>query len=278
MRFTDKAVGTAIFPMKRIRLIHWNSTEATERVEQICAAGYEVAFEVLKGGSGLRDLRSNPPDAVVIDLHRLPSAGRDMGVFLRKQESTRRIPLVFAGGDPKKAARIKALLPDATYTSWSRIRGALSRAINRPPKYPVVPDSAFAGYSGTPLPKKLGIKEGMAVALVDAPEEFETTLGDVPRRVVFHRTRRRQPPAQCPLVVWFNRSRRDLDEGMRRMARDLPENGRVWIAWPKKASGIVSDLSQPYVRKSGLAAGLVDYKICAIDKTWSGLLFTRRKS
>jgi len=58
----------------------------------------------------------------------------------------------------------------------------------------------------------------------------------------------------------------------------LPENGRVWIAWPKKASGVVTDLTQPYVRKSGLAVGLVDYKICAIDKTWSGLLFTRRKS
>ena len=62
------------------------------------------------------------------------------------------------------------------------------------------------------------------------------------------------------------------------MVRDLPDNGRVWIAWPNKASGIASDLSEPHVRRTGLAAGLVDYKICAIDKTWSGLLFTRRKS
>ncbi|MCZ0953704.1 MAG: hypothetical protein OXQ89_14255 [Rhodospirillaceae bacterium] len=264
--------------MNRIRLIHWNANEAAERVEQLRAAGCQVDFAVLKGGGDLRDLATNPPDAVTIDLHRLPSAGRDMGLFLRKQKSTRRLPLVFAGGDLAKVARIKELLPDATYTSWSRIRESLDHAIRNPLADPVVPDSALAGYSGTPLPKKLGIKENMAVALIDAPDDFETTLGDVPIGVVFHRRQRGQSPAGCALVIWFNRSRQDVDAGIRRMARDLPKNGRVWIAWPKKASGVVTDLAQPYVRKTGLAAGLVDYKICAIDKTWSGLLFTRRKT
>ena len=264
--------------MNRIRLIHWNANEAAERIEQLRAADYQVDFAVLKGGGDLRDLATDPPDAVTIDLHRLPSAGRDMGLFLRKQKSTRRLPLVFAGGDLAKVARIKELLPDATYTSWSRIRESLDHAIRNPLADPVVPDSALAGYSGTPLPKKLGIKENMAVALIDAPDDFETTLGDVPIGVVFHRRQRGQSPAGCPLVIWFNRSRQDVDAGIRRMARDLPKNGRVWIAWPKKASGVVTDLAQPYVRKTGLAAGLVDYKICAIDKTWSGLLFTRRKT
>ena len=264
--------------MNRIRLIHWNADEGAERVEQLCAVGYRVDFAVLKGGGDLRGLASDPPDAVVIDLHRLPSAGRDMGLFLRKQGSTRRLPLVFAGGDSAKVARIRELLPDATYTSWSRMRESVDRAIRNAPAEPVVPDSALAGYSGTPLPKKLGIKEDMAVALIDAPEDFETTLGDIPPGVVFHRQQRGQPPVGRPLVIWFNRSRQDVDDGIRWMARDLPENGRVWIAWPKKASGVVTDLTQPHVRKTGLAAGLVDYKICAIDKTWSGLLFTRRKS
>ena len=264
--------------MNRIRLIHWNADEGAERVEQLRAAGYRVDFAVLKGGGDLRDLATDPPDAVVIDLHRLPSAGRDMGLFLRKQGSTRRLPLVFADGDPAKVARIRELLPDATYTSWSRMQESLDRAIRNPPADPVVPDSALAGYSRTPLPKKLGIKEDMAVALIDAPEDFEATLGDVPEGVVFLRDRRDRTSAQCPLTIWFNRSRRNLDDGIQRMSRDLPENGRVWIAWPKKASGVVTDLTQPHVRKAGLAAGLVDYKICAIDKTWSGLLFTRRKS
>lgn len=264
--------------MNHVRLIHWNADEAAERVVQLGAAGYQVDFAVLKGGGDLRDLATDPPDAVIIDLHRLPSAGRDMGLFLRKQRSTRRLPLVFAGGDPAKVARIRELLPDAAYSSWSRLQESLDRAIRNPPADPVVPDSALAGYSGTPLPKKLGIKEDMAVALIDAPDDFETTLGDVPSGVVFRRLQRGKPPAGCPLVIWFNRYRQDVDDGIRRMARDLPRNGRVWIAWPKKASGVVTDLTQPYVRGTGLAAGLVDYKICAIDKTWSGLLFTRRKS
>ena len=264
--------------MSRIRLIHWNADEAAERMEQLRAAAYQVDFAVLKGGGDLRDLATDPPDAVIIDLHRLPSAGRDMGLFLRKQRSTRGVPLVFAGGDPAKVAPISKLLPDATYSSWSQIHESLDLAIRTPPVDPVVPDSALAGYSGTPLPKKLGIKEDMAVALIDAPDDFETTLGDVPSGVVFHRQQRGQSPAGCPLVIWFNRSRQDVDDGIRRVARDLPRNGRVWIAWPKKASGVVTDLTQPHIRKTGLAAGLVDYKICAIDKTWSGLLFTRRKS
>lgn len=260
--------------MKRVCLIHWNAEEAAERAARLRAAGFEADFAAPKGGAQLRDLATRPPDAVVIDLHRLPSAGRDIGLWLRKQASTRRIPLVFAGGDPEKVARIKALLPDATYTSWSRMRGSLSRAISRPLADPVVPDSVFAAYSGTPLAKKLGIKEGMAVALVGAPEHFETTLGELPRGVVLHR----RQDTTCPLTIWFNRSRRDMDQRMQRIVRHLGEDARVWIAWPKKASGVVSDLSETDVRRSGLAAGLVDYKICAIDKTWSGLLFTRRKS
>ena len=260
--------------MKRVRLIHWNAEEAAERAARLCAAGFEADFVAPKGGAELRDLATRPPDAVVIDLHRLPSAGRDVGLWLRKQTSTRRIPLVFVGGDPEKVTRIKALLPDATYTSWRRMRASLSRAISRPVVDPVVPDSVFAAYSGTPLAKKLGIKEGMAVALVGAPEHFETTLGELPRGVVFHR----RPDTTCPLTIWFNRSRQDMDQRMQRIVRDLAEDARVWIAWPKKASGVVSDLSETDVRRSGLAAGLVDYKICAIDKTWSGLLFTRRSS
>ncbi|MYJ94417.1 MAG: hypothetical protein F4053_02105, partial [Proteobacteria bacterium] len=125
--------------MKRIRLIHWNANEAAERVEQLRAAGYQVDFAVLKGGGDLRGLATDPHDAVIIDLHRLPSAGRDMGLFLRKQRSTRGVPLVFAGGDPSKVAPIRKLIPDATYSSWSQIRELLDLAIRTPPANPVVP-------------------------------------------------------------------------------------------------------------------------------------------
>ena len=85
-----------------------------------------------------------------------------------------------------------------------------------------------------------------------------------------------QQDARGDLVIWFVRSCAELEERIPNMALQL-EHGSMWIAWPKKASGVTSDLSQQRVRETGLAAGLVDYKICSIDEIWSGLLFTRRK-
>lgn len=127
-----------------------------------------------------------------------------------------------------------------------------------------------AGYSGTPLPQKLGIKAGSSVALVDAPRGFEATLGALPDGA-----RVRRGARAADLVVWFVTSRRDLDGRVARIA-GLTWAG-LWIAWPKKASGVASDVSEDVVRRVGLASGLVDYKVCAIDATWSGLKFARRK-
>ncbi|NNG17367.1 MAG: DUF3052 domain-containing protein [Gemmatimonadales bacterium] len=132
--------------------------------------------------------------------------------------------------------------------------------------------SALAGYSGTPLPKKLGIKAGYVVALVGAPQGFEKTLGRLPDDVQLRKQARGKPD----LVVWFARSRKELESRVKRMGA-LAGVGGLWIAWPKKASGLATDLSQSDVRKVGLASGLVDYKVAAIDETWSGLKFARRK-
>jgi hypothetical protein len=195
-----------------------------------------------------------------------------MGVQLRKQAATRHVPLVFVGGDPKKVDRIRELLPDAVYTSWEKMPGALELAIAHPPKDPVVPSSAFAAYAGRPLPAKLGIKPGSAVALVDAPQGFKDTLGELPDGVALLEA----PGTRCDLTLWFTRARQDLEGAIGQMVTQAGM-GPLWIAWPKKASRLASDLSQQIVRETGLAAGLVDYKICSIDATWSGLLFTRRK-
>ncbi len=129
-----------------------------------------------------------------------------------------------------------------------------------------------AGYSGTPLPKKLGIKEGCTVAVVDAPGGVAATLGGLPAGATISDA----PDAACDLIVWFMRSRAQLAGAIDRIARRVPRGG-AWIAWPKKAAAVRSDLSEAEVRRAALAAGLVDYKVCAIDETWSGLLFTRRK-
>ncbi|MHC4181582.1 MAG: ANTAR domain-containing protein, partial [Planctomycetota bacterium] len=236
------------------------------------AAGYEVVCEPLDAAA-LRGLKEDPPAAVVIDLGRLPAQGRDVGLVLRKSKATRHVPLVFVEGDPEKVARTKQLLPDAVYTTWGRIRSALRRAIARPPHDPLTPESVMAGYSGTPLPKKLGIKAGSVVALAGAPKDFAKTLGRLPQGV----TLRRQARGRCDLVIYFPKSSVELKRRIERLG-ELAGKGGLWVVWPKKASGIASDLTQPAVRQIGLAAGLVDYKVCAVDATWTGLRFARRKS
>ena len=257
---------------RRIRLIHWSPEQAEARITQLRAAGYEVDYEPMP--LALRKaILDNPPEAFAIDLTRLPSHGRDVGLSLRQRKSTRYIPLVFLGGEPEKVERVRRALPDASYAQWSGFRSALKSAMARPVATPLVPSSVMAGYSGTPLPKKLGIKPGTTVALLGAPDDFERTLGDVPDGVEF----RSQLRDACDLALWFVRSSRDLDAGIGRISAAVPDGG-IWIIWPKKTSGIQTDVSEPVVRQSGLAHGLVDFKICAVDATWSGLKFARRKS
>lgn len=136
-----------------------------------------------------------------------------------------------------------------------------------------VPAAVPAGYSGRPLPAKLGIKPCSVVALVHAPDAFPATLGALPDGVVLQEG----AGSPCDLTVWFSPMRADLDAAAPALWAQS-EYGPIWIAWPKKSSGFGSDLTETDVREVGLAAGLVDYKVCAIDATWSGLLFTRRKS
>ena len=257
--------------MHRIRLICWNAAEAEERAALLQSLGYDVDLGPLDQ-AGLRQLRDEPPSAVVIALGRLPSQGRDVALTIRKYKATRHVPLVLVDGDPGKVARIKELLPDAVYTTWGEIGSALNAAMTDPPADPVVPRSGFDVYAGTPLPKKLGIKPNSAVALIGAPDGFEQTLSELPEGVVVAR----EPGDETDLVLWFPECLADLESGIARMAA-LSDRGGLWIAWTKKSSGVVSDLSQTVVRRVGLAAGLVDFKICAIDATWSALRFTRRK-
>lgn len=220
----------------------------------------------------LRQLKKAPPDVFVIDLSRMPSQGRDLGVALRRAASTRRVPIVFAGGDREKVARIRELLGDAVYTTWPEVAGAVERALKRGGAGTVVPDSVFAAYAGTPLVKKLGIKKGFTVALVGAPDGFEEKLSGLPEGVRFRRDLR----GRCDLALWFVRSSSALKRRIARVGSAVGE-GAVWVAWPKRASGVESDLSQASVRKAGLDSGLVDYKVCSIDEVWSGLKFTVRK-
>jgi hypothetical protein len=194
-----------------------------------------------------------------------------VGLGVRKYKDTRHVPLVFIGGDQAKVKRVREILPDAIYTSWDRIPDDLELAIANPPQIPVVPASAMAGYSGAPLSKKLGLKPHTVVYLIGPPEGFEASIEKVPEGVSFVR----KIPEHNDLVIWFVKSQKELEECIDQVKLQIGKGG-LWIAWPKKASGVVSDLSQTIVRKKGLDSGLVDYKVCSIDKTWTGLKFAIR--
>jgi hypothetical protein len=130
----------------------------------------------------------------------------------------------------------------------------------------------MAGYSSTPLPKKLGIKEGSRIVFVNAPKGFQDYLGPLPEDVTIV-TRLIKP---LDLVLLFVTTERALAREFAKLATKLASDGMIWIAWPKKSSGVATDLSFERVQRIGLDAGLVDVKICAIDDTWSGLKFVIR--
>ena len=135
-----------------IHLICWNVVEALGKAARLEAAGYRVDFEPFTPAV-MRQMRQTPPAAVVIDLGRLPSQGRDAALQLRQFKSTRQVPLVLCGGDPLKLPKIQELLPDAFYTTWENILPALEQAMHTPLTRVVVPESSFAGYAGAPLVK-----------------------------------------------------------------------------------------------------------------------------
>jgi len=130
----------------------------------------------------------------------------------------------------------------------------------------------MAGYSGTPLVKKLGIKPGFNAAFINAPGNFISQL-DLPEDV---NVRSRTFRGKLDFILLFVKSRAELSKSFSVYASKLTANGMMWISWPKKASGVKTDLTDNVVREIGLAAGLVDVKVCAVDDIWSGLKFVYR--
>ncbi len=130
----------------------------------------------------------------------------------------------------------------------------------------------MAGYSGTPLIKKLGINEGFRVALVNSPKGFQRELGALPDKVKFAPC----APDSLDVILLFVNSEAELRRKFVLLAVNLVANGMLWVAWPKKSSRVATDLSFTNVQRIGLDAGLVDVKICAVNDVWSGLKFVYR--
>lgn len=133
---------------------------------------------------------------------------------------------------------------------------------------------AVVGYSGTPLIKKLGIKPGQRICILNAPQGYEKTLGALPAGVK-HANRLGKPHA-LDLIHFFTKELAQLASSFPKLKTALAYDGTLWISWPKRAAKVDTDVNENVVRELGLAAGLVDVKVAAIDETWSGLKFVYR--
>jgi Protein of unknown function (DUF3052) len=131
----------------------------------------------------------------------------------------------------------------------------------------------MSGYSGTPLPRKLGIREGDRVGAFKAPDGFAETLGEMPDGAVVMNGAR----GKVDVAVAFFTRRADLESRLEALRRAIEPDGGLWIAWPKRSSGVETDITEDTIRDVALPTGLVDNKVCAIDDTWSGLRLVVRR-
>jgi hypothetical protein len=157
---------------RRLVVLHFNPPNLDKRLARL--SDYAVEAVVPKGPADLKPLRERPPDAFVVDLDRRPSEGRSIAVQLRRYASTRAVPLVFAGGEEDQIARVRNLLPDATFVSWQAVTGGVKRA--KALEKPVVPGTMDA-YSQTELEPKLGVRDGTSLLLLGAPDGLARRCG-----------------------------------------------------------------------------------------------------
>ena len=256
--------------MPRVRLIHWKAAEAAPILQALRTAGYQVDYDENPDYHLSQAIRAELPAAVVIDLSWRPSHGREVGVFLRGSKSTRHVPIVFVDGLAEKVERIREELPDAVYTTGAKIVPALKKAIANAPENPVRPPQIMERYRARPAAQKLGIKPSGKIVVVDPPRDYTAVIGPLPDGASFSE----DPRGRAEVTLWFVRDLAGLHEGLPRM-RARASDSKLWILWRK---GEKQGLKIPEIRELAIAMGLVDYKICAVNQTWSGLLFARRKT
>jgi hypothetical protein len=258
--------------MPHVRLVHWKADEAAALLRTLRAAGHVVDYDEKVDSDGFRGIGATPPDAFAIDLSRLPSHGREVAIFFRGRKATRNVPIVFVGGAPEKVEAIRKVLPDAVYTDCGRVRSALRAALANRPVSPVAPAQMMARYASRAAAQKLGIREGTTAALIDPPRNYASVIGVLPAGAALEEVEDGAGGAwRHPTTLWFVHDAPACREALPGM-RDLAARTKLWILW-RKGSGV----TQPFLRESAAAVGLVDYKICAVDATWSAMLFARRK-
>lgn len=255
--------------MPRVRIVHWKAAEAGPLIDACRAGGFEVEYEDADGSLLLKKIRQNPPDALAIDLTRLPSHGRDVAIYLRRTKYARHIPLIFIDGAPEKVDAIRLQLPDATFTTHKQVRAALKSAFAKRVENPVLPPGLMERYGSRTVAQKLGIKAGVTVAVIDPPRDYAAALGELPEGAELVEN----PDSVHAVTLWFVRDPREYQAGLRGM-RTIAHQTKLWIVW-RKGMGALTDR---LVRQEAIEVGLVDYKICAVNAQWSAMAFARRKS
>ena len=257
--------------MKTIKLLSWHD-DISQKAAMLRRRGLQIDSTPLVSTSGaIGELAHLNPAVLVLDLDRLPSHSRVIATVLRTSKSARHIPILFAGGLQEKIGRIRAELPDASFASWSEAPEALAALLQNPTLPPSL--ARVHHVFTTPLAQKLGIRAGMHLSLIAAPDAFEECLGDLPENISI-------APGLTPktgLALCFVRSLKDLDATLDLLTLRLPKKVSVWIVHPKRAGKYQADFNQNHVRNHALAVGFVDYKVCSIDHDWSALKFAWRE-
>jgi CheY-like chemotaxis protein len=253
-------------------LVCWDQSKAGEHATGLEKAGYRITLVTSSVTGWISYVRDLAVDAVVLDLDRLPSHGREVGIHLRTSKSTRHLPLVFLGGDPAKAERVRIDLPDATFSVWHDAAQAIARAIDSPVAKPVRPTPMMERSNRSDLAKRLDIKPGLPVYLWGDADFLYEALGDASASLTITRNAKRQA---C-LCLAATRVAAEV-EAVFEASAGYAAGSSIWIIHPKQSGRYATDFNQNDVRATGLAHGWVDYKVCAVDNDWSGLKFSRRK-
>ena len=258
--------------MPRVTLLHWKAAEAAAHLELLRGAGHSVEYEEEFRPALMRRWRESPPDAFVIDLSRLPSHGREIAIALRQSRATRQIPIVLVDGAQEKVDRLRAELPDAQYCALAQLPSVLKQELAKPRRDGVKPIQMMDRYASRTAAQKLGIKASSSVALIDPPRDWMTVLGGLPPGVKVVE----QVGAKAQVTLCFVRESNSL----RAILSDLRQSAgqsKLWILWRKGGSTARGDVTEPLVRETGIDLGLVDYKICSVNETWSAMLFALKR-
>ncbi len=255
--------------MAHLRLLHWRAAEAEGLLHKLGKAGHSVDYHEEFSTGLMRQWRKTPPDAFVIDLSRLPSQGKEIAIAIRQSPSTRQTPIVFCQGDEQKVATLRALMPDAVFSGAAELVKSVAAALKDQPTQAKVPAAMMDRYGGRTIAQKLGLKEGSKLACIDPPPHIEGALGELPAAVEF-------VEGDADVTLCFLHDPDSLRQVFSQM-RDRADTTKLWMLWHKKTSSGHRGITEPAVRETGLCLGLVDYKICSVDKNWSAMLFARKK-